>query len=146
MLPSSWRWLECAAQDRVSIALYTTSSPSPAHILPKRTIGLWPGTWHSWLPGASRCLLWEAFPALRAELLEKMWKYLCQRSSGVDISKRFHLEPNALLSQPQPSPVFLANFPEPILALRSALSQTEQVESQEGQGQIYTTLRKKKGH
>ena len=46
----------------------------------------------------------EDHPVLRAELLEDMWGYLCQRSVE---TKWLHSKPNALFSGPQPSPVFL---------------------------------------
>ena len=37
-----------------------------------------------------------------------------------------------------------SSFPQPILTLRALLSHTEQIESQEGQGQIYTLSGRKK--
>ena len=42
--------------------------------------------WPAGFLGPWGCLLSEAFPILRAELLENMWGYLCQRPNGADIS------------------------------------------------------------
>ena len=60
---------------------------------------------------------------------------------NTNISKWFHLGPSALLSQPNGHLFSWSTFPQPILVPRAALSETELIESQKSQGQVYTTVR-----
>ena len=63
---------------------------------------------HRWLPRSLACLLWEAFPTLRAELLENMWGYLCQRPSGADISDSIWSQ---VLCCPSPTIICFSDHP-----------------------------------
>ena len=118
VLPSSWQQLECSAQGRVLPALYTTSSPSPAHFPPSWTTGLWPGSKHMWLPWPLGCLLWKTI---------LLWEQSSWRTCGDIFAKEQVGLSDSIWSQML---CFLvcnhhlfswSSFPQPNLALRKAL-------------------------